>query len=136
VEDKYYLTIPDLGVCIGGMGSKKIPYVLVTPDARPNAILDPGYVKVIAKNIEMGFKNVVYVRTIQQTRDLAEVKAEIEKYFELYGKDNIHGIYLDEINPHNNAAVACPYRKKIVCAAQYQSLHQSAPSQSRPNSPQ
>ena len=25
VEDKYYLTIPDLGVCIGGMGGKKIP---------------------------------------------------------------------------------------------------------------
>ncbi|WP_298645103.1 spherulation-specific family 4 protein, partial [uncultured Cardiobacterium sp.] len=87
-------------------GSKKIPYVLVTPDAKPDAILDPGYVKVIAKNIELGFKNVVYVRTIQQTRDLAEVKAEIEKYFELYGKDNIHGIYLDEINPHSNAAVA------------------------------
>ena len=25
MEDKYYLTIPDLGVCIGGMGGKKIP---------------------------------------------------------------------------------------------------------------
>ena len=25
VEDKYYLTIPDLSVCIGGMGGKKIP---------------------------------------------------------------------------------------------------------------
>ena len=109
---KYPLAVPNTDIysdywqAVHKAGSKKIPYVLVTPDAKPDAILDPGYVKVIAKNIELGFKNVVYVRTIQQTRDLAEVKAEIEKYFELYGKDNIHGIYLDEINPHSNAAVA------------------------------
>ncbi|OAM26136.1 MULTISPECIES: hypothetical protein [Eikenella] len=25
VEDEYYLTFPDLGICIGGMGGKKIP---------------------------------------------------------------------------------------------------------------
>ncbi|MBH5328889.1 hypothetical protein H9Q10_04315 [Eikenella sp. S3360] len=25
MEDKYYLTIPDLGICIGGMGGKKLP---------------------------------------------------------------------------------------------------------------
>ena len=87
-------------------GSSKIPYTLIMADGSPDAKLDPGYVRLLKKNAELGFKTVAYIRTIQQTRPIAEVKAAMAKFIELYGADKIHGFYFDEISSRNNGATA------------------------------
>ena len=96
----------DYWKAIHAAGSDKIPYVLIMADASPNATVDPGYVFALKKNVELGFKNIVYVRTNQQTRDIAEVKANAEQFIRLYGEDRIQGFYFDEISSRNNAATA------------------------------
>ena len=87
-------------------GSSKIPYTLIMADGSPDAKLDPGYVRLLKKNAELGFKTVAYIRTIHQTRPIAEVKAAMAKFIELYGADKIHGFYFDEISSRNNGATA------------------------------
>jgi len=87
-------------------GSSKIPYTLIMADGSPDAKLDPGYVQLLKKNAELGFKTVAYIRTIHQTRPIAEVKAAMAKFIELYGTDKIHGFYFDEISSRNNGATA------------------------------
>ena len=87
-------------------GSSKIPYTLIMADGSPDAKLDPGYVRLLKKNAELGFKTVAYIRTIHQTRPIAEVKAAMAKFIELYGTDKIHGFYFDEISSRNNGATA------------------------------
>ena len=87
-------------------GSSKIPYTLIMADGSPDAKLDPGYVRLLKKNAELGFKTVAYIRTIHQTRPIAEVKAAMAKFIELYGADKIHGFYFDEVSSRNNGATA------------------------------
>ena len=87
-------------------GSSKIPYTLIMADGGPDAKLDPGYVRLLKRNVELGFKTVAYIRTVQQTRPIAEVKAAMAKFIELYGADKIHGFYFDEVSSRNNGATA------------------------------
>ena len=96
----------DYWKAIHAAGSSKIPYTLIMADGGPDAKLDPGYVRLLKKNAELGFKTVAYIRTIHQTRPIAEVKAAIAKFIELYGADKIHGFYFDEISSRNNGATA------------------------------
>ena len=96
----------DYWKAVHAAGSSKIPYTLIMADGSPNAKLDPGYVRLLKKNAELGFKTVAYIRTVQQTRPIAEVKAAMAKFIELYGADKIHGFYFDEISSRNNGATA------------------------------
>ena len=96
----------DYWKAVHAAGSSKIPYTLIMADGSPNAKLDPGYVRLLKKNAELGFKTVAYIRTIHQTRPIAEVKAAMAKFIELYGTDKIHGFYFDEISSRNNGATA------------------------------
>ena len=96
----------DYWKAIHAAGSSKIPYTLIMADGSPDAKLDPGYVRLLKKNAELGFKTVTYIRTVQQTRPIAEVKAAMAKFIELYGADKIHGFYFDEISSRNNGATA------------------------------
>ena len=96
----------DYWKAVHAAGSNKIPYTLIMADGGPNAKLDPGYVRLLKKNAELGFKTIAYIRTVQQTRPIAEVKAAMAKFIELYGVDKIHGFYFDEISSRNNGATA------------------------------
>ena len=96
----------DYWKAVHAAGSSKIPYTLIMADGGPDAKLDPGYVRLLKKNAELGFKTVAYIRTIHQTRPIAEVKAAMAKFIELYGADKIHGFYFDEISSRNNGATA------------------------------
>mgnify|MGYP000915029929 FL=1 len=96
----------DYWKAVHAAGSSKIPYTLIMADGSPNAKLDPGYVRLLKKNAELGFKTVAYIRTIHQTRPIAEAKAAMAKFIELYGTDKIHGFYFDEISSRNNGATA------------------------------
>ncbi len=96
----------DYWKAVHAAGSNKIPYTLIMADGNPDAKLDPGYVRLLKRNAELGFKTVAYIRTVQQTRPIAEVKAAMAKFIELYGADKIHGFYFDEISSRNNGATA------------------------------
>lgn len=96
----------DYWKAVHAAGSNKIPYTLIMADGSPDAKLDPGYVRLLKRNAELGFKTVAYIRTVQQTRPIAEVKAAMAKFIELYGTDKIHGFYFDEISSRNNGATA------------------------------
>ena len=96
----------DYWKAVHAAGSSKIPYTLIMADGGPDAKLDPGYVRLLKRNAELGFKTVAYIRTVQQTRPIAEVKAAMAKFIELYGADKIHGFYFDEISSRNNGATA------------------------------
>jgi len=42
----------------------------------------------LKENMKAGIKNIAYIRTNYQKRPLTEVLADVDKYYELYGKDN------------------------------------------------
>ena len=65
------------------LGKDKVPYVLINPNNK--------------KNKEAGIKNIAYIPTTYQKRNIKEVKAEVDKYFEFYGADSINGFFFDEI---------------------------------------
>ena len=47
--------------------------------------------------MKAGIKNIAYIRTNYQKRPLAEVLADVDKYYKLYGKDNLSGFFFDEV---------------------------------------
>lgn len=47
--------------------------------------------------MKAGIKNIAYIRTNYQKRPLTEVLADVDKYYELYGKDNLSGFFFDEV---------------------------------------
>ena len=87
-------------------GGGKVPYVIVNPASGVGEKVKSDYAKLIDDNITAGIKNIGYIRTHYQTRPIEEVKAEVDKYLELYGKDKIHGYFFDEITAQNNQGTA------------------------------
>ena len=87
-------------------GGGKVPYVIVNPASGVGEKVNSDYAKLIDDNITAGIKNIGYIRTHYQTRPIEEVKAEVDKYLELYGKDKIHGYFFDEITAQNNQGTA------------------------------
>ena len=47
--------------------------------------------------MKAGIKNIAYIRTNYQKRPLEKVLADVDKYYELYGKDNLSGFFFDEV---------------------------------------
>ena len=97
--DTYWDTVHKLG---GG----KIPYTIINPASGAGEKVDPNYSKLVDDNIAAGIKNIGYIRTIYQTRPIEDVKAEVDKYLEFYGKDKVHGFFFDEVSSQSNAATA------------------------------
>lgn len=87
-------------------GSGKIPMVLINPNSGPGKIADANYVKLVNANTGAGFKNIAYIKTVYGSRSLEDVKADIDTYFKLYGKKNIHGFFFDEVGTQSNHQVA------------------------------
>ena len=78
-------------------GGKNIPYVIINPNSGPGDKIDSNYVKQLKENMKAGIKNIAYIRTNYQKRPLTEVLADVDKYYELYGKDNLSGFFFDEV---------------------------------------
>ena len=87
-------------------GNSKIPMVLINPNSGPGNTADANYVKLVNANTQAGFKNIAYIKTVYGSRSLDEVKADINAYFKLYGKKNIHGFFFDEVGTQSNHQVA------------------------------
>ena len=79
------------------LGKDKIPYVLINPDNGAGKKIEMNYVTQIKKNKEAGIKNIAYISTNYQKRNIEKVKDEVDRYLEFYGRDNINGFFFDEI---------------------------------------
>ena len=79
------------------LGKDKVPYVLINPNNGAGKKVEVNYAAQIKKNKEAGIKNIAYIPITYQKRNIKEVKAEVDKYFEFYGKDSINGFFFDEI---------------------------------------
>jgi len=77
-------------------GGEKIPYVVINPNNGPGNKVDLNYVRQLEENIKAGIKNIAYIRTNYQKRSLKSVLADVDKYYRLYGKNNLSGFFFDE----------------------------------------
>ena len=71
-------------------GGKNIPYVIINPNSGPGAEADLNYARQLKENMKEGIKNIAYIRTNYQKSPLTEVLADVDKYYELYGKNNLN----------------------------------------------
>ena len=78
-------------------GGEKIPYVVINPNNGPGNKVDLNYVRQLEENIKAGIKNIAYIRTNYQKRSLKSVLADVDKYYRLYGKNNLSGFFFDEV---------------------------------------
>ena len=79
------------------LGKEKVPYVLINPNNGAGKKVEVNYAAQIKKNKEAGIKNIAYIPTTYQKRNIKEIKVEVDKYFEFYGADSINGFFFDEI---------------------------------------
>ncbi|MDO5089475.1 MAG: spherulation-specific family 4 protein, partial [Leptotrichiaceae bacterium] len=98
VNDQYWNSIT-------GLGGSKVPYVIINPDNGSGDNPDPNYIRQIEMNKSAGIKNIGYIRTEYRDRSVAEVIAEVDTYFRLYGENNISGFFFDEIKVDDNRSV-------------------------------
>jgi hypothetical protein len=92
-------------------GGKNIPYVIINPNSGPGAEADLNYARQLKENMKEGIKNIAYIRTNYQKRPLTEVLADVDKYYELYGKNNLNGFFFDEVGVDDKSQPA--YMKAI-----------------------
>lgn len=83
-------------------GFGKLPYAIINPNNGPDTQVNNNFTEQIKKNNEAGIKNIGYVKTTGFTRTLDDVYADIDKYVEFYGNNNISGIFVDEALNGNN----------------------------------
>ena len=88
--DQYWSTVTSIG-------GSQIPYVIVNPSNGPGKRIDSNYVKQISDNMNAGIKNIGYIKTEYQRRSVAEVMADVDQYYNLYGQNNINGFFFDEV---------------------------------------
>ena len=79
-----------------------VPYVIINPENGPSDKAEYEYIVQIRKNKEMGIKNLGYITTNEYTKSIKKIYSEIDKYIQLYGSDNISGIFFDEISSGKN----------------------------------
>ena len=93
------------------LGKDKVPYVLINPDNGAGKKIEMNFVTQIKKNKEAGIKNIAYISTNYQKRNIEKVKDEVDRYLEFYGKDNINGFFFDEI-ARTYHGIFLDYRKR------------------------
>ena len=61
------------------LGKDKVPYVLINPNNGAGKKVEMNYAAQIKKNKEAGIKNIAYIPTTYQKRNIKEIKAEVDK---------------------------------------------------------
>lgn len=94
-EDAYWQAIHKAG-------GSQVPFVIINPRNGSGKAVEANYAKLLNKNKAAGIKSIGYINTLYGSRSLAEVKGEVQNYFDFYGKDMINGFFLDEIGSRTN----------------------------------
>lgn len=87
---------------VTAMGGSKIPYVIINPSNGPGSSASSDYTRQIQTNINAGIKNIGYVLTNYFNRSDADIFSDVDRYVQLYGRNNISGIFFDEAAPGSN----------------------------------
>lgn len=87
-EGKYWSDILSLG--------KKIEYAMINPADGPGEEAKPEYASLLEKAKKAGVKILGYVTTDLTRNSVEVVMGQVDKYFELYGLENIAGFFFDE----------------------------------------
>lgn len=87
---------------ITAMGGSKIPYVIINPSSGPGSSANSDYTRQIQININAGIKNIGYVKTDYFNRSDTDIFFDVDRYVQLYGRENISGIFFDEAVPGSN----------------------------------
>ena len=85
--------------------SSKMPFAVVNPSSGPGTTVSSDYVKALARLDSLGVKYIGYVKHGRQTRNIAEVAAEIDRWYALY--PNVKGIFFDEADNHSSGQKTC-----------------------------
>ena len=85
--------------------SSKMPFAVVNPSSGPGTAVSSDYVKALARLDSLGVKYIGYVKHGRQTRNIAEVAAEIDRWYALY--PNVKGIFFDEADNHSSGQKTC-----------------------------
>ena len=79
-----------------------VPFVLMNPSSGVGTKKEPDFVRHLARMKALNTPVLVYVRTVTDLanrvmRPADQIQAEVAKYIEFYGRDNIAGVFLDEV---------------------------------------
>ncbi len=67
---------------------------IVNPSSGPGEKSDPNYVDIVKRADASGLRTLGYLSTSYAKRPLAEVQADVDKWFQLYSE--VQGVFLDE----------------------------------------
>lgn len=90
---------------IRGAGAAKVPFVVVNPNSGPGASVNADYAGELADLDAKGVKYIGYVKHNKQQRDIKEVAAEIDRWYQLY--PGIKGMFFDETHNESNPVQTC-----------------------------
>lgn len=86
-------------------GGQKVPFVVVNPQSGPGAAVNADYTGQLADLDAAGVKYIGYVKHNRQSRDIHEVAAEIDAWYQFY--PGIQGIMFDETESNSSPDQAC-----------------------------
>eukprot|EP01038_Epipyxis_sp_PR26KG_P004327 gene4327-6128_t len=69
---------------------------IMNPNSGPEATVNSDYLDEITIAKSTGMKIIAYVATSYGTRNVADIKSDIDKYYSQYGSNLIDGIFFDE----------------------------------------
>lgn len=72
-------------------------FVVVNVSKGPGEDTDPNFLNAITTLKSKGFKVIGYVYTSYGTRNLEDVKGDMDKWLKLYGSERIDGFFIDEV---------------------------------------
>lgn len=90
---------------VRGAGATKVPFVVVNPNSGPGVGINADYTGELADLDARGVKYIGYIKHNKQQRDIKEVAAEIDRWYQLY--PGIKGVFFDETHNESNLVQAC-----------------------------
>ena len=75
-----------------------VPILVANVNSGPGTAVKADYQTTLAKVKAAGSRVIGYVRTGYETKPVHKVLAEVDRWYALYGKDRIDGIFFDEVS--------------------------------------
>ncbi len=97
---------PGAWATYNALGMPDVFIQILNPDSGPGPSPDPGYVSAYAAALAKGTLILGYVPTTYGARPIADVKADIDKYFAFYPQ--VSGIFFDEMADENSPSPTDP----------------------------
>jgi len=118
---------PGAWATYNALGMPDVYIQILNPNSGPGTTPDPGYVSAYAAALAKGTLILGYVPTTYGARPIADVKADIDKYYTFYPQ--LSGIFFDEMQTRTAPRQPIPFS-----SITRRSGTTSSPSRTRSNS--